>query len=84
MVFKNAHGFPGDLLRRSHLDRRQLMKNIKRAKESREWFTLSNAFRCKFFANGDDANITEIRRMITEVHTLVEGSPEQSSTEKKE
>uniref|UniRef100_A0A0A9G6S2 Uncharacterized protein n=1 Tax=Arundo donax TaxID=35708 RepID=A0A0A9G6S2_ARUDO len=81
MVFKNAQG--GDFLRRPHLDRKQLMKNIKRAKESREWFALNNAFRCKIFANDGDANITEIRRTVTEVCSPVEGSLEQSSTEEK-
>ncbi|XP_062228879.1 uncharacterized protein LOC133926794 [Phragmites australis] len=77
-----AHGYPGALLRRPHLDRKELMNNIKRAKESREWFVLSNAFSCKTVANGD-ANITEIRRTVTEVHTPVEGSLEQGSTEEK-
>ncbi|KAL6602720.1 hypothetical protein ACP70R_043081 [Stipagrostis hirtigluma subsp. patula] len=80
-MLENLHGFPGDTLRRPHLDRKQLMNNIKRAKETREWFVISSPFRCKSITNVDDSIITEIRKTITEVHTQEDGKGEQSSTE---
>lgn len=80
-MLKNAHGFPCSLPRRPHLDRKELMDNIKRAKESREWFIVKNSFSCKTAADGDDASIAEIRRTVTEGQTP-EGILEQSSIEK--
>ncbi|CAN6207690.1 unnamed protein product [Urochloa humidicola] len=76
-----AHGFPGSLQRRPHLDRKELMNNIKRAKESRDWFVLRNSFSCKTVANADDARITEIRRMVKEIHSPEERIIGQISTE---
>ncbi|CAL5042704.1 unnamed protein product [Urochloa decumbens] len=72
---------PGSLQRRPHLDRKELMNNIKWAKESRDWFVLRNSFSCKTVANADDARITEIRRMVKEIHRPEERIIEQISTE---
>jgi len=80
-MLKNAHRFPFSLPRRPHLDRKELMNNIKRAKELREWFIFRNSFSCKTAADGDDASIAEIRRTVTEGQTP-EGILEQCSIEK--
>ncbi|OEL14682.1 hypothetical protein BAE44_0024298 [Dichanthelium oligosanthes] len=68
-MLNNAHVFSGGLLKRPHLDRKELMNNIKRAKESRGWFIIRNSFSFKTAANGDDTSIAEIRRTVTEVQT---------------
>ncbi|KAM3191669.1 hypothetical protein ACQJBY_069125 [Aegilops geniculata] len=73
-VISNAHKFPGDLLVRPQLERRELMNNLKKAKMSRERFSFRNIFSCSTVANDDNARITEIRRMVTDVHTLEEGN----------
>ncbi|KAF7102430.1 hypothetical protein CFC21_103569 [Triticum aestivum] len=73
-VISNAHKFPGDLLVRPQLERRELMNNLKKAKMSRERFSFRNIFSCSTVANDDIARITEIRRMVTDVHTLEEGN----------
>ncbi|XP_040380886.1 uncharacterized protein LOC102711627 [Oryza brachyantha] len=69
VVPKNVKS-PADLLGRPQLDRRKLMNNINRAKRSRELCTLSNVFGYCSVANCCDAIITEIRRMVTNVHML--------------
>ncbi|CAM0910521.1 unnamed protein product [Alopecurus aequalis] len=68
-VISNAHIFPGDLLGRPQLERSELMNNLKKAKESRERFSFKNIFCRNPVANDDDASITNIRRMVTDVHT---------------
>ncbi|KAK8455500.1 hypothetical protein SEVIR_4G125900v4 [Setaria viridis] len=80
-MLKKVHGFPGGLQRRPLLDRKELMNNIKQAKESRDWFVLRSSFSCETVSNGDDARITEFRRMVKEVHRPKERNLEQSSTE---
>ncbi|CAL5047905.1 unnamed protein product [Urochloa decumbens] len=80
-MLNKAYGFPGSLQRRPHLGRKELMNNIKRAKESRDWFVLRNSFSCNTVANADDARITEIRRMVKEIHRPEERIIEQITTE---
>uniref|UniRef100_A0A0E0PXG8 Uncharacterized protein n=1 Tax=Oryza rufipogon TaxID=4529 RepID=A0A0E0PXG8_ORYRU len=81
-VLKNVK-CPEDLLGRPQLDRHKLMNNIKRAKQSRELFDLSSVFGYCSVATCYDVIITETRRMVTNVHTLLEGILEQSKTKSK-
>uniref|UniRef100_A0ACD5WWH8 Uncharacterized protein n=1 Tax=Avena sativa TaxID=4498 RepID=A0ACD5WWH8_AVESA len=73
-IISNAHMFPGDLLGIPQLERSELMNNLKKAKESRNRVSFRNAFSYNTVANDDDASIAEIRRMVTDVNTLEEGS----------
>lgn len=73
-VMSNVHMFPGDLLGRPQLERSELMNNLKKAKESRERFSFRNVFSCNTVSNDDYTNITEIRRMVTDVNTLEDES----------
>ncbi|KAI4971967.1 hypothetical protein ZWY2020_002892 [Hordeum vulgare] len=80
-VISNTYMFPGDLLVRPQLERRELMNNLKKAKMSRERFSFRNVFSTSTVANDDNAGITYIRRMVTDVHTLEEGNLGKSKAE---